>query len=334
MTGPSLVWPRIRLASESDQSEILSLLSLTLGWQEDDRHRRLLAWKHQWNPFGLSPMWVAEDEKGVIGFRALMRWEFICGGQTIRTVRAVDTATHPRAQGRGVFKALTLRAVEDMAKEGVSWVFNTPNSQSAPGYLSMGWQSLGRLPLSFRPSSLRVLPKLPAATGPGDLWSSPTTVGDPAASLLADTAAVDDLLERSSSDQKKMPSLWTRRTSAFLMWRYGLCPVGYHGVPVGRRISSGIILFRVRRRGGATELVIGDLVVPRSTAGSPKRAALRKLLRASGADYAVALGQCRPPTWLPLPRRGPLLTWRRLAWQGSVPKIDEYGFSTGDIELF
>lgn len=333
MTDQALARLNIRPVSEADGPQIISLLSRTLGWSEDDRHRELFVWKHRDNPFGPSPAWVAEDDGGLIGFRAFMRWEFLRGGATVRSVRAVDTATDPRAQGRGVFKTLTLRAVEDMTKEGVEWVFNTPNSQSFPGYVSMGWVSLGRLPLAFRPASARVLPKLRLARAPGELWSLTTGVGVPADSLLSEAAAIDHLIAVSNSVSENDRLLRTRKSSSFLMWRYGRCPVGYRGAMIGSEISDGIILFRIRRRGPARELVIVDSVVP--PASRPRvRTTLSHLLRKSGADYAIALGDSRPPAWLPLPRNGPCLAWRPLAWTCPPLEIAEYGFATGDIELF
>ena len=57
-----------------------------------------------------------------------------------RAVRAVDTITAPEARGRGVFTRFTLAILsnEITRDDDVSFVFNTPNDQSRPGYLKMG----------------------------------------------------------------------------------------------------------------------------------------------------------------------------------------------------
>ena len=73
-----------------------------------------------------------------------MRWEFQRGDEVFRCVRAVDTATHPDYQGRGLFTRLTKAALPELVADGVKFVFNTPNDQSRPGYLKMGWQAVGR----------------------------------------------------------------------------------------------------------------------------------------------------------------------------------------------
>src|SRR5205823_70862 len=132
------------------------------------------------NPFGASPAWVALDGDRVIGFRTFMRWEFGHAGRVYRAVRAVDTATHPEYQGRGIFSQLTRAGLDAMHNDGVDYVFNTPNEQSRPGYLKMGWHLVGRLPVSVRVrspfSGLRVL----RARVPADKWSSVCNAGVPA----------------------------------------------------------------------------------------------------------------------------------------------------------
>src|SRR5207247_2560043 len=106
-------------------------------------------WKHVDNPFGRSFMLVAEAEERILGLRAFMRWRFAAGGREVGAVRAVDTATHPDFQGRGIFSLLT-RAALDSLPADVGFVFNTPNEKSGPGYLKMGWHEVGRIPIAIR----------------------------------------------------------------------------------------------------------------------------------------------------------------------------------------
>ena len=94
-------------------------------------------------------MLVAEADGRVVGLRAFMRWEFVAGRRRFRAVRAVDTATHPDHQGRGIFSRLTLEALDGLRSEA-DFIFNTPNEKSLPGYLKMGWQVVGRVPIRIR----------------------------------------------------------------------------------------------------------------------------------------------------------------------------------------
>ena len=109
-------------------------------------------------------------------------------------MRAVDTATHPEYQGRGIFTRLTHAALDELEREGVAFVFNTPNDQSRPGYLKMGWDVVGRLPVLVRPRSVRRALRMLRARTPAGRWSEPTAAGDPAADVLVDHDAVAALL--------------------------------------------------------------------------------------------------------------------------------------------
>jgi hypothetical protein len=318
----------MRRATPGDDADILRLLCHTLGWVNDDRHRALFAWKHRDNPFGASPGWVAFDQEGLVGLRVFMRWVFRMGDEWITAVRAVDTATHPRARGRGIFRAMTMHGVQELSAAGVGWVFNTPNDQSAPGYLSMGWQRVGRLPATFRPV-LRGVPRLASARRPADLWSVATSAGEDAGLVLDDASGLKDLL---ASAFPTFATVRTDRTVAYLRWRYGLGPVAYRVLLRGATVREGLVFFRLRRRGLATEAVIADVLIP----GADYRAAGRLCLRAlewSAADYAVAIGSARPRGWIPVPAHGPLLMWKALA-RHEPPPFDLWELSTGDIELF
>jgi hypothetical protein len=218
-----------------------------------------------------------------------------------------------------------------LTSEGVDFVFNTPNDQSRPGYLKMGWQVLGRVPVRARPTSLGGLVRMAKARTPADLWSTPSTLGVAATEAFADDEGLAALLASQPSDVR----LRTRRSSAFLRWRYGgFPPLGYRVITAGPDAASGFAVFRLRRRGRALEAAIGDVVAP----GADRRVIARLLGQVgsrSGADYAVRLGDPPPPAggFLPLPRQGPLVTWRALAQIAPVP-FAQWRLSIGDIELF
>jgi GNAT superfamily N-acetyltransferase len=133
---------QIRRVTADDRDAVLRLLARSLGRDSDPRYEELFAWKHEENAFGRSPAWVATDGDRLAGFRVLMRWEFVEQGRVVHAVRAVDTATDPDYQGRGIFTRLALHALDELRSE-VDFVFNTPNDQSRPGYLKMGWQVVG-----------------------------------------------------------------------------------------------------------------------------------------------------------------------------------------------
>jgi hypothetical protein len=103
-------------------------------------------------------------------------------------------------------------------------------------------------------------------------------------------------------------------------------------VPLGDRIEDGLVVFRVRRRGTATEATICEVLDP---AGDAAGRAVGWLLRHTGADYAIRVdgpGALRAG-FVPAPRLGPVLVWRPLARPG-VPALDDLALSLGDVELF
>jgi GNAT superfamily N-acetyltransferase len=318
----------VRPASAADRPSVLALLDSSLGWESDDRHADFFSWKHERNPFGPSPAWVAVDRDGrLLGFRAFLRWEFTQGSAVLRAARAVDTATRPDVQRRGIFSRLTTTAIEGLVRDEVAFVFNTPNRQSLPGYLKMGWQRVGRLPVRARSPSVRRWKRLIGARCPADKWSLLTGAGAPASDAFADTDSVARLLAGLDHTE----GLSTRVGVEYLRWRYGFPALRYRVVTAGPTVEDGTAVFRFRRRGTAVEAVICDLLVP----GDDRRLGAelcRRVLAVAGADYALCLGRPRAHGFLPLPGQGPLLTWRALR-DTAMPSLHDWDLSLGDVEL-
>jgi GNAT superfamily N-acetyltransferase len=320
----------IREYTDADEPAVLELLQASLGWVPDEQYGRFFAWKHRENPFGRSPAWVAVDGERIAGFRIFLRWEFERGGVVQRAVRAVDTATHPDYQGRGIFSRLTLHAIEELRRDGVAFVFNTPNDQSRPGYLKMGWQPVARLPVYFRPRSVGSLLAVARARVPADKWSLPTDAGLSAPEVLSDREAVEALVRACGARD----GLQTRRSAEFMAWRYGFAPLAYRVMLAGDHLADGIAVFRLRRRGAAVEAALCDVLGPAMSRSRIARL-LRNVVRESGADYAIRIGgrNVARATSYPLPGQGPTLVWRAVAQQ-SMPPADEWRLVLGDVELF
>jgi GNAT superfamily N-acetyltransferase len=276
----------VRPLQPEDEPQVLELLTASLaGGPTGERTPQFFRWKHRDNPFGPSPGWVAVAGNRIVGVRLLMRWEFEFGGRVVRAVRMVDTATAPDWQGRGVFKRLTLTALEEV--EDVDLVFNTPNSNSLPGYLKMGWSEVGRVPVLIRP----VAPlRLARAVVRGAVrQSAVSSVPPPIASSLP---RVDDVLSARAPEvdallgarRRREDALSTRRSPAYLTWRYGAgSGLDYRAVPVereGRLVGLGV--GRLRHRGPLRELTLGEVLH-----GAEDRAALTQVLRRSARNSAV-----------------------------------------------
>lgn len=140
----------IRSANNQDLPKIVNLLKQSLGESLMPKSENFWRWKHVENPFGQSLVLIAEENSELIGVRAFMQWHWKLNDKTLKAARAVDTATHPNHQGKGIFKKLTLQLIEDCKQNHVDFIFNTPNKNSMPGYLKMGWIKAGRLPIRLR----------------------------------------------------------------------------------------------------------------------------------------------------------------------------------------
>lgn len=320
----------LRRATEDDRPAVIELCRASLGWRPEDPNERFFAWKHDDNPFGRSPAWVAEAPDGSLaGLRVFLRWRFRQpDGSTFTAVRAVDTATHPDWQGRGIFTRLTRGALPDLHEDGVGVVFNTPNDKSRPGYLKMGWSVVGRVPVGVRPARLRSLPVMARSRTAAELWSEPSELGLPAQELLADLDGVDRLLGSCPGGS----GVSTDRTARYLLWRYRFEELRYRAVPLGDRVEDGLVIVRTRRRGAALECAVAELLVP---AGSSARKALDFIARRSGADYLLRCtgSEGLLERFVPAAQLGPVLTWLPLERPG-VPAMGDLELSLGDVELF
>lgn len=249
-----------------DLTEVLELMRLALGepplLQRTTEH---FAWKHFDNPFGHSIGLVAESDQRIVGLRTFMRWELATPeGDRLRCVRAVDTATHPDYQRRGIFRRLTEEALEIARDDRVDMIFNTPNAKSKLGYLSMGWIEVGPIGAMVRPS-----------------WRMATRRGRAIHPPIEDY--LEEPVEFSAVDtQDRSPrGLRTPRTRDYLSWRYTSHPMARYYQVAG---DGALAVVRPNVRNKRRELVIADLF------GSPG-SAIGRVGKVNRSDYLA--------TWFP-----------------------------------
>jgi hypothetical protein len=210
---------------------------------------------------------------------------------------------------------------------GIAFVFNTPNDKSRPGYLKMGWGTVGRVPVAVRPTSITSLPRMAGARVGAERWSEISDVGVDADTAFSHTDEVERLLAGLSGRH----GLRTNHTVASLRWRYGFGPLRYRVWPLGDRLCDGAIVFRVRKRGAASELTVCEVLASDHV---PLRRAMTELGRRTGADFTIASGGVGlAEGFVPAPPLGPILTWKPLNRVG-VPAMRELALTMGDIELF
>ena len=170
----------------------------------------------------------------------------------------------------------------------------------------MGWRPVGRVPTAVRLASWAAPLRMARSRVPAERWSAPCSLGRDVREVLADPT-----VEKLLSTLPPARGLRTRRTRAYLRWRYGFEPLAYRALTASH-ITDGMAIFRLRRRGSAFECALCELLVPagsRTTAGG-----CAVVRRRSGADYVIRIGGAIDRSgFVRLPRPGPLLTWRPLA---------------------
>lgn len=316
----------VRSAVPDDLPQIIDLLRASLGWKPDDPNEDFFRWKHHDNAFGTSPAWVAVLDGEIAGYRTFMRWRFVNDeGRRLKAVRAVDTATAPSLQGRGIFRTLTVRGVAELTWAGDDLVFNTPNSQSRPGYLKMGWSEARRLPVGILPSSPGAMVRMLRSKVPAQKWSKPTEVGLAAGAALQERSLAEAMLAHAPTKGVR-----TDRTPEYLAWRTALPQLAYRLLLVNDEDpDQGGVVFRLRQRGDAVEAAVIEQLVADPLQGARL---LGRMLRSTGADYAIGLRTGPSAGLVPLPGQGPVLTTRPLA--SSPPQPSQWALTLGDVELF
>ena len=332
----------LRAYDDADEDQVITLMSASLGaGPTGSRSKEFFRWKHIDNPFGRSHMLVAAEGDRIVGFRSFMRWGFRAGASEVTAVRAVDTATHPEHQGRGIFSMLTRRALDELRGE-VDLVFNTPNDKSGPGYLKMGWRMTGVVPISVRvrrpvrfARRARNFRDSTTEHGPGP------RVDAPAASEVLDRRGVSVPIEVLPARGRRLA---TARSLGYLRWRYASAPLLDYRAVVEERAGAvaGIAIFRVRPRGALWEATLCDLI---AEPGDDRtfRNLVRSVTAAARVDHVTChfhkgsalLRAARRRGFVPAPGGmkfvvNPL----RESLPVNPERLDSWALSLGDLEVF
>ena len=327
----------IREATEADTGEIVALLKLSLGENLMPKSERYWKWKHHENPFGSSPVLLCWEGSELIGVRAFMRWEWSSKGQVYRAVRAVDTATHPSHQGKSVFKKLTLSLVDYCKERGDHFVFNTPNHQSKPGYLKMGWKEAGKVPVQIgmrRP--LNMLKNFFSIARNSKDESENNSI-----KYYLEHLNLGGLVEE---HRQQTEQIITNISVPYLIWRYIDVPVSKYvaiGEERGEKLTS-LIICRIKETRLGRELRITDCFLNEDSSGKELIRKLRESSKVWGIDYTTLSGTGYARTKKIIPSFsfkasvGPMVTIRSLIMTDLhlLETFKQWSPSLGDLELF
>ncbi|SHF91513.1 Acetyltransferase (GNAT) domain-containing protein [Salegentibacter echinorum] len=311
---------KIRKATENDIPAIVQVLKASLGEDQLELSEKVWRYKHVDNPYGKSIVLIAEENSQIIGVRALMRWQWQQGEMKYEALRAVDTATHPKHQGKGIFKKLTLQAIEIAKKNGDHFIFNTPNEQSRPGYLKMGWDQVGKVNIGIKPSLNFLKFKLPTKYKVKKKNS---------------ISEIDNLCGKWNTNLRKKSGLFTIKSAEILKWRYEKNPLQKYEVVTG---EGYYIAAYIKNRGKVKEFRIAECIFDEKVIG---RKELQKVIKKIGSGFSFHVMSFSPKLLSLNGKKGdfgPILTLNALNLRSSEEtgflNIKNWHNSLGDLELF
>lgn len=312
---------KIREANETDIPEIVAVLKASLGEDQLELSENVWRYKHIDNPFGKSIVLVAVEAEKIIGVRALMRWKWQVGIKEFKALRAVDTATHPEHQGKGIFKKLTLAAVDLAKDQGDHLIFNTPNDKSRPGYLKMGWEPAGKIFIGLKPSLSFLKFK-----------------NQPMGYMIEKNISPIDLeklcLEWNES-LSLSPGIFTPKSTEILRWRYEKNPLQTYEVEAGKGYYLAGYL---KKRGKLIEFRIAECIYDKKFLNGKELMEVIKKFINKFSSHVVSFS----PWFLNLKGKkgnmGPMLTFNALNLESreinTFLNIKNWRNSLGDLELF
>lgn len=312
----------IRKAEETDIPEVVEVLKASLGETDLPLSEEIWRFKHVQNPFGESLVLLAVENEKIIGVRALMRWRWQKKEQVYTAFRAVDTATHPEHQGKGIFKKLTLKAIEVAESEGDHFIFNTPNEKSRPGYLKMGWEAAGKLNVGL----------LPAYTS---FWKHKNTAPYKVSKIVS-KEEIQNLCSQWNLKLQSKSGIFTQKSPEYLEWRYEKNPLQNYEVKATRDFYLAVY---VKKRKNIKELRLAECIIRNEASISAVKRTINELASRFGVQVISFSPNISNLYSLALKGNyGPILTFRKL---NVTPQevtdflnVNNWSYSLGDLELF
>lgn len=313
----------IRKASDQDISAIVKVLKASLGEEDLPLSEAIWRYKHIQNPFGNSVVLVAEEEGNIIGVRAFMKWQWQLKDKKLSSFRAVDTATHPDHQGKGIFKKLTLQAVAICEESGGHLIFNTPNEKSRPGYLKMGWISAGKLEVQIKPAF-------------NSFWRLGRFQSRYQKDIRASSENIEELCNLWNAKLRTEAHVFTPKSRSYLLWRYEKNSLIDYEVLATKDFYMAAY---VKQRKGIKELRIAECIFLNKDSRNLIRQTLEKWCSQFGVQVMSFSRITNKAGIFTLTGAfGPVLTVRALDLntheKDTVGHTQNWRYSLGDLELF
>jgi len=311
---------KIRESEPGDIPQIIEVLRASLGETSSKKTEEVWRYKHVENPFGKSLVLVAVENDIIIGVRAFMRWKWQLGDRVLSSFRAVDTATHPKHQGKGVFKKLTLNAIDLAKEQGDDFIFNTPNTQSLPGYLKMGWVEVDKL-------RVRIILTKPLS------WLNTKQSGTYKILNKSSDSQLAELISKYNKLKSGENKLFTLKSSEYLTWRYVNNPLQKYEV---KGDEDFYLAGYIKKHKYFKELRITEHIYYNDSGLHKINKAVKDFRKKFGVHIISSSGLSSGLGFFG--NFGPVLTMRNvnldLNLNQELLKLNNWSYTIGDLELF
>lgn len=123
-----------------DDKYIMSFLDgMSKAHNEEKKSEEWFHWKFEQSPYGKAILAYAIDGVTVAGCVAYGMGKISFQNREFKAALSYETFVHPNYQRRGLFKKLIDLAEKEAKSQGVSFLYNFPNSNSIQGFRHMGW---------------------------------------------------------------------------------------------------------------------------------------------------------------------------------------------------
>jgi len=143
----------IRKYRPGDEKQIINLFKLVYGKQmgktESIKHWN---WEYKKNPNNRIEIFLAIDKNKIIGHYAIIPMKMKIGNAEYIVSLSLDTMTHKRYRGQGIFPQLATNLYEDLGKNKIPITYGFPNSQSYKGFINkLNWFEISKVPIYIKP---------------------------------------------------------------------------------------------------------------------------------------------------------------------------------------
>ncbi|SFS03074.1 Ribosomal protein S18 acetylase RimI [Halomicrobium zhouii] len=254
------------------------------------------AWKYEDNPYvDHVPIFVAERDGDLVGARPFFALDVAVGGERALALQPGDTMVHPDHRRQGLFTRMTEAAIETYSDGKPAFFFNFPNHRSGPGYLKLGWQSVGEETTYYRIQNTNAFgldesPAWKSVTGAAGLALGGynrlsdlrTRSPDGVTVRRYESVPVETMADLAASESSSGIHVW--RDERFYDWRFDT-PAWDYATYVAERDGepvAGMVVGTAVESGLRTTKVTDVVPTPDGEATDAQDALLHRLVR----DYA------------------------------------------------